>query len=139
MAIMFRSTNTVQLFRYEVTYNTYQLHIDDQTPPQYLWNGIFWTAEELRASGYLPIEESTYLGLPNLQTLGAIYFEDYVQGKHGDTVKDFLAKHQTSMTPVKDAICQVVWDLQNRSQIIPDRFTEALITHCEVSLEILRS
>jgi hypothetical protein len=99
--MMFRSSDDVQLFRYKVTYSTYQLHIHktDRIPPRYLWNAILWSAEELQEVGYLKIEESSYLGLPSLKTLGDLYFKDYVQGKYGSTVKEFLASSAGIPTP----------------------------------------
>jgi hypothetical protein len=131
---MFNSNESVQLFRSKVTYQTVRLHVTPDNPPNYLFSGDICTEKDMSDCNWYPIESSEYLGIPNLETLGPLHFQDYVQGiKHGANVAEFLEDFLGVEDPIGEAICSVLYDIQNNGQETPYNFVAALRAYCEAN------
>jgi hypothetical protein len=134
--VMHKSNQFSQLFRSRINAHTVHLSIDLGKKDVYTFLGEDWTKEDLEVGGWEPIEQSTFLGIPELSTLGKEYFDFYIKGQgHGNTAKEFLQDFIANEDPINDAVYAIVDDILRKRSNTPWSFTKAIRAYCESELK----
>ena len=137
---MYKSTDLWQLFRSNINAHTISLDIISET--ECLFFNEKWTRENLAIMSWEPIEQSNFLGIPNLETLGEEYFNAYIKTPEIDTPVKFLQGHLDKDNPVNDAVLAALNQILTKREnepMAPMFFIKAVRAYCERDSEDSRS